>query len=166
MARVTRPSLAFAAVDGVMLIAHGTEPPDDETWDRLVSTSLETYRRTQFGRALATSEGGAPTAAQRHRFDKRTREEVAKSGALQARIAIMSRSAFVRAVVTASMLFEDGWFARVARGIRGANESSRVYRAFLPSESAQALAWLGVPAGKDAALAHELERLRNEVEGI
>ena len=158
MPRPTHPSIAYSIVDGVLLVAHGKDHPDDETWDRMVVAALELARNQPLGRSLVTSEGGAPTAAQRHRFDLRVREVMEKSRGLQGRVAIMSHSAFVRAVVQASTLFESSWFARKTRG-----ESSRVYRAFLPSEVRQALAWLDIPAAKTALLEQELEKLRREV---
>lgn len=160
---MTPKTLSFSVVDDVLLIAHGTEPPTDAEWDQLVSLSLDLYRTRQLDRTLATSDGGAPTAAQRHRFDLRVREVIAVSGTPRVRIAIMSRSPFVRAVVTASTVLEQGWVARVARGMLGEGESSRIYRAFSPAEIMQAIAWLGVPKGKTAEIVRTLERLKSEV---
>jgi len=146
-----------------MIAAHGVDPPDDETWDRMVEASVELYHTYQFGRMLATSKGGAPTSSQRHRFDLRVREVVKKTGVLRARVALMSDSAFARAVISISTLFEEGWHALATRGQRNVTEGSGMYRAFSPSELPQAIAWLQVEPGKEVVILRELERLKKEV---
>lgn len=155
-----RPSMAFTLKGDTLLIAHGQGPPDDATFDKLVTTAVEQFRLTRFSRTIAVSAGGAPTAAQRHRLDMRVREEiVAKLGEPHSRMAVVTASTFTRAVVTASTVFEDNWFVRkVGRG------PSRIYRAFPPEELMQAIAWLNVPAENTPLILHELQKLRQEVE--
>lgn len=154
-----RSSVAFCAIDGVLLIAHGKHPPDDAAWDQLVSKSIELYKVYQFGRMIATSDGGAPTASQRHRLDLRIREEIAKTGSPRGRIAILSQSPFVRAVVGASILLENNWF----RWARKSENVARMYRAFTPAELPLAIAWLDVPNEMHARIASTLQDLRQQV---
>jgi hypothetical protein len=154
-----RSSLAFSAIDGVLLIAHGKQAPTDAEFDQLMDKSIALYKTHRFGRTIAISEGGAPTAAQRHRMDKRVREEITKTGDPQARIAILSHSPFVRAVVTASVMLESNWFTWISRN----SDVARIYRAFVPSELPLAIAWLDIPANLEGRITAELERLRQMV---
>jgi len=155
----TRSSLAFSSVDGVLLIAHGKHAPTDAEFDQLVDKSIELYKTYRFGRTIAISEGGAPTASQRHRLDKRVREEISKVGEPRARIAILSHSPFVRAVVTASVMLESNWFTWASRNA----DVARIYRAFVPSELPLAITWLDVPVNLEGRITAELERLRKSV---
>lgn len=160
MTNTTRPSLAFAIVNDVLVIAHGKDPPTDADYDRLVSAAIELYHRKQYTRALATSAGGAPTAAQRHHFDLRIRDElVAKYGPPRGRMAVLSDSGFTRAVVGASTLFAENWFANIIRG----GTPPQIYRAFKLDELPLALAWLQVPPNHASNVERELAQLRNEV---
>ncbi|HRI71044.1 MAG TPA: hypothetical protein PK156_42725 [Polyangium sp.] len=161
MTAMTRPSVAFSVVDDVLLIAHGKEPPDDATWDRLITITLDLYQRTSFGKTLVTSIGGAPTSAQRHQLNAAIKQVILAKAEPQGRVAIMTSSRFVRLVVEASAVMEQNWFRRQ----RSAGEGSRVYRAFALNELTQAFGWLNVPHDRERALAKELERLRREVDG-
>lgn len=87
------------------------------------------------------------------------REEIAKTGNPQGRVAILSQSPFVRAVVSASVLLENNWFSWA----RGAAEVARVYRAFTPSELPLAIAWLDVPKDMHAKITSALQDLRHQV---
>lgn len=160
MKALARPSLAFAIVNDVLLIAHGTDAPDDETWDKLITLSIDHYRRVQYTRALATSAGGAPTTAQRYHFDRRIRAElIAKYGSPRGRMAVLSDSGFTRAVVSASAMLSENWFSRAIRG----GGPPQLYRAFRLDEAKDAIAWLEATPGKEDLLIRELERLRQEV---
>lgn len=155
-----RPSLGFSIVHDVLVIAHGKNPPTDADWDNLVSASVQIYHRTQNTRALATSDGGTPTTAQRHHFDRRVRDEIiAKYGPPRGRMAVLSDSGFTRAVVGASALLAENWFTRLL----GTGSPPQLYRAFKPTELALAIAWLEVPPGHASAIERELARLRSEV---
>lgn len=156
-----RPSIVYSIVDDVLLIAHGQDAPDDATWDRLITITLELYQRTSFGKTLVTTIGGAPTSAQRHRLNAAIKQAILVKAEPQGRVAIMTSSRFVRLVVEASSVMEQNWFRRQ----RSQGEGSRVYRAFAPNELTQAFGWLNVPHDREQALAKELERLRREVEG-
>jgi len=155
-----RPSLAFALCEGVLVIVHGKDPPLDTAWDKLVDLSVQNYLRTGYTCALAFSKGGTPTTAQRHRFDVFVRNEIMpRHGLPRGRMAVLSDSGFTRAVVTASAMMSQNWFARTIRG----GDAPQMYRAFSTNELVYALNWLDIPTTKHQAIERELDRLRNEV---
>lgn len=160
MTNSTRPSLAFSLVEGVFIIVHGKDPPLDTEWDKLVNATVQNYLRTGYTCALALSKGGTPTTAQRHRFDVFVRNEIMpKYGLPRGRMAVLSDSGFTRAVVTASAMMSQNWFARTIRG----SDAPQMYRAFSTSELSPALTWLEISSSKHSIIARELDRLRNDV---
>ena len=159
-----KKTVAFAVVDDIFIVVHAAEPPSDVEWDRLLDAAFALQGTHEAARTLVSSEGGAPTTAQRHRMDQRIRALVANSTA-RGRVAILGQSTFVRAVINASIALEEGWFGRITHGLRGGPASSRVYRAFDPAELRQALAWLGGKPVREAEIARVLAALRDEVRG-
>lgn len=72
-----KKTLTFAVVDDILVVVHAAEPPSDVEWDRLLDAAFALQGTHEAARTLVSSEGGAPTTAQRHRMDQRIRALVA-----------------------------------------------------------------------------------------
>jgi len=121
-------------VDGVLLVVHGHEPPSDEEWEEYLG-QVKLVVATGRPRAIAVTEGGAPSFSQRSQLNRILRGTRAVG-------AVVSDSGLVRGIVTALSWFNHG------------------VRSFSPDEFEAACAHLGVAAGQLEKLRGRLDALR------
>ena len=124
-------------VDGVLLVVHGTEAPFDHEWDEYLN-QVRLVVATGRPRAIAITEGGAPTLSQRSQLNQILRG----TGAIGA---VVSDSAFVRGIVTAL-----SWF-------------NRGVRSFAPEEFEFACEHLGLSVPQIRHLGARLNALRDSL---
>lgn len=118
------------------LLVHGSEPPDDATWDRYVEALARTGSSSAPAKILVLTEGGSPTGPQRARIERVT----SKSD----RSAVVSSAAMPRFAVSVIALM------------------NRSIRSFAPSDFARAVEFLDLtPDGREIALA-EIEKVQRE----
>ncbi len=118
-------NMVFAIVGNRVVVCHTKNPPSDEEWDLYLEDSRPYFARGMSMRYLVVTEGGAPTAVQRMRMNEMLAEWT-RANPNVIRTAIITRSAFVRGVVTAL-----NWFRPIAR-------------AFAPEHLNDALAFLEI----------------------
>lgn len=87
-------------VDGVLLVVHGHEPPTDDEWETYLG-QVKLVVATGRPRAMAVTEGGAPSLSQRTQLNRILRGTRALG-------AVVSDSSFVRGIVTALSWFNHG----------------------------------------------------------
>ncbi len=87
-------------VDGVLLVVHGHEPPSDDEWEAYLA-QVKLVVATGRPRAMAVTEGGAPSLSQRTQLNRILRGTRAIG-------AVVSDSGFVRGIVTALSWFNRG----------------------------------------------------------
>jgi hypothetical protein len=131
-----KKNLAIQVVDRLFLVAYGTTGPTDEEWSSYLALVERHGDQTQ---QLISTQGGAPTSAQR-------RQLAVLLGGRTVPVAILSSSARVRAMTVAL-----SWF------------NARI-KVFAPSALSDALDFLGVPASREALITVELKKLRAELD--
>jgi hypothetical protein len=130
---MTAKCIAFAIIDRMVLVVHGSESPSDKEWARY----LEVLKQHGFDGTtqLLYSDGGGPSPTQRRDLhdllDGRTMP-----------VAVLSDSAQVHGMVTAM-----SWF-------------NPQIRAFPPAALREALAYLGIPANYAELIEQERYNLR------
>lgn len=124
-------------VDGVLLVVHGREPPTDGEWEYYLS-QVKLVVATGRPRAMAVTEGGAPSLSQRTRLNRLLRGTRALG-------AVVSDSSFVRGIVTALSWFNHG------------------VRSFSPDELAAACAHLELSTAQTHQLRGRLDALRHSL---
>jgi hypothetical protein len=87
-------------VEGVLLVVHGHEPPTDDEWEAYLG-QVKLVVATGRPRAMAVTEGGAPSLSQRTQLNRILRGTRALG-------AVVSDSSFVRGIVTALSWFNRG----------------------------------------------------------
>lgn len=122
-------NMAFKILSDLTVAVHNKQPPNDDEWEDYLRSHAPFFDRGLGWPFLILTEGGAPTAVQRMKMNDMVAEWTRKNPNC-IRSAIITRSAFVRGVVTAI-----GWFRPIAR-------------AFGPDNLDQALAYLGIPAAR------------------
>lgn len=119
-------NMVFATINQFTVAVHTKNSPNDDEWDEYLTAHAPYIERGVAMRVLVVTEGGAPTALQRMKMNDLVADWMRRNPDC-IRTAIITRSAFVRGVVTAI-----GWFRPIAR-------------AFGPDHLEQALAYLEVP---------------------
>jgi hypothetical protein len=152
-----KKTLAFGTLGELLVLAHGESPPTDPEWNIYVEAWEAHHVANGRSRLLVWSDGGAPTAAQRHRLDERVRKFKPDT----ARAAILSDSLFARVVTNALSAMEQArtshFFGRFGDG--QGPDSSRVYRIFAPNDLRPALAWLDVSPSREREVMRYIEQL-------
>ena len=87
-------------VEGVLLVVHGRDAPSDDEWDEYLR-QVKLVVATGRPRAIAVTEGGAPSLSQRRQVN----QILGGTGAIGA---VVSNSTFVRGIVTALSWFNRG----------------------------------------------------------
>ncbi|MDI3285016.1 hypothetical protein [Polyangium sp. 15x6] len=153
-----KKTLAFGTLGELIVLVHVEQSPTDPEWNAYVDAWVAHHAANNRSRLLVWTEGGAPTAAQRHRLDERIR----KFGPDTARAAIVSESTFARVVANALSVMEHARAGRFLGALGGSHapESSRVYRMFARADLRQALAWLDIPATREPEIIRYLEQLQ------
>lgn len=80
-------TMAFQAVDSIMILVHGTEPPTDHEWDALIATP-------DVVRVLVWTPGVGPNARQRQRMKSAVGGRATRTG-------VVTPSLMARGIVTA-----------------------------------------------------------------
>lgn len=124
-------------VDGVLLVVHGHEPPTDEEWEAYLG-QVKLVVATGRPRAIAVTEGGAPSLSQRTQLNRILRGTRAVG-------AVVSESSLVRGIVTAL-----SWF-------------NRGVRSFSPDALDDACAHLGLSDAQVHQLRGRLDALRESL---
>ncbi|MDI1430762.1 hypothetical protein [Polyangium sorediatum] len=157
-----KKTIAFGTIGEVLVLVHADSSPTDPEWNAYID-AWEAHHATQGrSRLLVCTEGGAPSAAQRHSLDERVR----RFGPDTARAAILSESLFARVVTNTLSAMEH---ARASRFLGPLGESqgpasSRVYRMFARSDLRHALAWLDVSAKREPEIVRCIEQLKAAIE--
>ncbi|MDI1482294.1 hypothetical protein [Polyangium sp. y55x31] len=157
-----KKTLAFGTLGELIVLVHAEEPPTDPEWNAYIEVWEAHHRASGRSRLLVSTEGGAPTAAQRHVLDERVR----RFGRDSARAAILSESLFARVVTNALSAMEH---ARATRflgrfGDGGGPESSQIYRMFARTDLRQALVWLEVSPAREPDVVRFIEQLHASLE--
>jgi hypothetical protein len=126
-------------LDSLLVFYHSTEPPTNDEWDAHLRLLEQVMRAHGSVNTIVLTEGGAPSATQRAALT-----EVLGTGKTQS--AILTRSAAVRAVLTALRF----WNPTIV--------------GFTPDELPKAMEFLGLPPGMRGAIERTLKELRLEVE--
>ncbi|MDC0749046.1 hypothetical protein [Polyangium mundeleinium] len=154
--------IAFGTIGEVLVLAHADSPPTDPEWNAYVEAWEAHHATHGRSRLLVCTEGGAPTAAQRHGLDERVR----RFGSDTARAAILSESLFARVVTNALSAMaharDDNILGRF--GDSHGPASSRVYRMFARNDLRHALAWLDVSATREPEIVRCIEQLKAALE--
>lgn len=133
--------LASKVSGDVILSLHGAQAPTAEEWrahlELLEGLAIHHGRTLASMRSLVFSDGGMPDSAQR----KSSQRVIDGANGHKMPVAIVTSSPFVRGVVTAAH-----WFGLTIK-------------AFSPAELGAALAYLGIPPARHAALRDELVSL-------
>lgn len=133
--------LASKVSGDVILSLHGAQPPTAEEWrihlELLEGLAILHGRSLASMRSLVFSDGGMPDSAQR----KASQRIIDAADGHKMPVAIVTTSAFARGVVTAAH-----WFGLSIK-------------AFSPADLGDALAYLGIPPARHAALRDELASL-------
>jgi hypothetical protein len=119
---LTKTTLAYAEVEGCLVLAHTTDQPGDAEWAGWLDALARYHQRTPAPRLLVVSRGGAPSPSQR-----RAADAVSAPYYPNMKVAIISASTFVRGVVAAFRMVLP------------------FYRAYAPTELGAALDYLDVP---------------------
>jgi hypothetical protein len=118
---------------------HSSEPPTNAEWDAHLRLLEQTMRAHGSVNTIVLTEGGAPSATQRAALTRVLGKGTTRS-------AILTRSAAVRAVLTALRL----WNPTIV--------------GFTPDELPKAMEFLGLPPGMLGAIERAFTELRLEVE--
>lgn len=137
-------NMVFATLGQVTVALHTKNPPSDEEWEEYLIAHKRYVERGMNMRFLIMTEGGAPTAVQRMVMNEMI-ADVMRRNPDCIRSAIITRSSFVRGVVTAI-----SWFRPVAR-------------AFSPEHISQALAYLEVPESQMAEIEQLIQKLKVKI---
>lgn len=133
-------TLAFGKVAGCIVFVSGKYPLDNGEWDayaRFLRAELVPHAHNS---GLIFTEGSGPTASQRQLLN-----EVLAPVVHNLKAAVMTSSALARGIVTAM-----SWIYPV-------------YKAFSPSETDEAIQFLGVPQHSAPAVKQLLHKLRLEL---
>jgi hypothetical protein len=86
-------TIAFAAVDSLLILCHTSAPPSDAEWDTLIAYEVGHPQRG----LLISTDGGAPNSRQRARVAE------ARRGMIDAKrpVALLTDSAVTRSIMTA-----------------------------------------------------------------
>lgn len=122
-------NMAFEILVDITVVVHTKHPPNDDEWEAYLTSHAPFFDRGMGWRFAIFTDGGAPTAVQRMKMNEMVADWMRRNPDC-IRSAIITKSAFVRGVVTAI-----GWFRPIAR-------------AFSPDNLDQALAYLDVPASR------------------
>lgn len=136
-------TISWTFMNGIFVSVHSDIPPSDEEWDTQIAECVQAAQAGELRAGFVMTEGrGGPNALQRGRL-----EEQAVLQKLP--VAIITRSLFIRGVVTA---------------LRWLNKEMG---AFQPSEIHQAFSYLGIedPAER-AEIRHTAARLRRRLLGM
>jgi hypothetical protein len=113
-------SIAFTAVDGLLVLCHSSASPSDEEWDVWIARQAPGEHRG----ILISTEGGAPNSRQRSRVAEKT----SSRGGVRPPVALLTDSAIIRSVMTA--------FAWILG-------KDQLMKAFPRMAVAEAVEWLG-----------------------
>ncbi|MDC3953309.1 hypothetical protein [Polyangium jinanense] len=153
--------LAFGTLGELLVLAHSEQPPTDPEWKAYIEAWEVHHRANGRSRLLVCTEGGAPTAAQRHILDERVRTFSRDS----ARAAILSESLFARVVTNALSAMEHARASRFLGGLgaRGGPDASQIYRMFARTDLRQALVWLDVSPAREPEVVRYIEQLKDVI---
>ncbi|HVK68846.1 MAG TPA: hypothetical protein VM694_30520 [Polyangium sp.] len=157
-----KKTIAFGTSGEVLVLVHADSSPTDPEWNAYIDAWAAHHGAHGRSRLLVCTEGGAPTAAQRHSLDERVR----RFGPDTARAAILSESLFARVVANALSAMEHVRTTRVWGRLDDSHEpaSSRVYRMFARNDLRHALAWLDVSATRSPEIVRCIEQLKAAIE--
>jgi len=126
----------YFAHGDLYLLIHGTESPDDATWDRYVDALGRADRPKGFLKILVLTEGGGPTGPQRARLEAVTVRGDRPAG--------VSSAAIPRFAVSVIALM------------------NRSIRSFAPGDFDRAVEFLGLSADERRAALQQIESLKRE----
>jgi hypothetical protein len=126
-------NMRFKVIDQTFIVVYGASNPTNEEWEEyLGEVERQGFESTV---QLIVTEGGGPDSLQRKLLNEKLKGRSVP-------VAVVSRSTITRGVVTAL-----SWF-------------NTKIRAFMPSDFAGALRYLGVPEAQRPTLEREVNELR------
>jgi predicted Abi (CAAX) family protease len=131
-------TMAWQAVDDVLILVHGAQEPVDAEWDQLVEAARKYAASAGRLRSLVVTPGPGPNMSQRKRLN-----------------AVTDGQPIPAAVVTDSMV---GRAIVTLVGLR-----NPAIRAFEPQRLDQALEYLGVPSQSQARIREAVQALKQRV---
>jgi hypothetical protein len=137
--------MKFATIKNFTVVFHSRYPPNEDEWDEYLTACAADFTRNGFMRYLVVSDGGAPSAVQRMRLNENLAHWT-RTNPDAIRTAVLTKSAFVRGVVTAI-----NWFRPTLR-------------AYSPDNLGDALTYLGVPPELRSDVEALIPKVRSELE--